>query len=251
MRLLALLTFLIITPKLAWSQTTFNYGPELGISISKFPSRNEYSIESRGDRITEKTLPLVSPLIGFQGQVIIKNHLQLTGSLQYQKIGERYYYHRDGNNLLYGGTYTSDEWKNQTFQKLCLPLTLGYVFKIGKQQSSIFAGIRPNLLFSGDYYYKTKLDDHSDNSKDFSRVYEFNPLQSDETEIPAKRFRNQVLIGASTGINQSLKMILSFSVGQSINYSQYSPYSSESNSGKSLLNSDIGISLAYLLKSAL
>jgi len=251
MRLLALITFLITIPKMAWSQTNFNYGPELGISISQFSSKNEYNIESRGDRITEKKMPIVSPVVGFKGQVIIRSHLQLTGSLQYQKIGERYRYHRDGNNLLYGGTYTSDEWKNQTFQKLCLPLTLGYLFKTGKQQSSIFVGIRPNLLFSGNYYYKTKLDDHSDNSKDFSTVYEFNPLQSDETEIPAKRFRNQLLIGASTGINQSLKMILSFSIGQSINYSQYTPYSSESYSGKSLLNSDIGISFAYLLKPAI
>ena len=154
-RLLTLLALLLTFSRTGWTQTSFKYGPELGVSVSQLPKINSYNVESRGDQVSEKTVPLISPLLGFYGQVILKKHLQFTGSLQYQITGKRYHYHRDGNDLLDGGTYTSDEWENQTFQKLCLPLTIGYLFRTAKLQPSIFAGIRPNFIFSGKYYQKS------------------------------------------------------------------------------------------------
>jgi len=246
-QLIGLFAFLLLIPEQGWAQVSFNYGPELGISISRFPSSDSYTIESRDDKVSVKLLPLISPVIGFHGQILVKNRLQFTGSLQYQMTGERHHYHRDGNDLLYGGTYTSDEWENQTFQKLCLPLTIGYLFRTTKLQPAIFAGIRPNFLFSARYYKKNEYNDHEDDTKDVTRVNKFNPLDPSEAELPAKRFRNQVLVGASTLLSQNLKLTLTCNVGHSIIYEQYKSNGFENYSGKSILNSDLNISFAYLL----
>lgn len=240
---------------IGWAQTIFNYGPEFGVSFSQFPQKETYVVKSRGDQVAETTVPVISPLVGFTGQLNVKKHLQFTFHLQYQKVGKRYHYHRDGYDYLYKNKYTSDQWENQMFQKLCLPITMGYTFNIKGQPLSVFLGARPNLIFQGQYYYKSVADYVDDSSapansghQDFTRETEFNPFNPNEAAMPAKRFRNQLLVGASTLIRHNFKLSLTYNLGMSINYAQFKPQGFESFSGKSMLNSDLGISVAYLLK---
>jgi len=140
--------------------------------------------------------------------------------------------------------YTSDTWENQTFHKLCLPLTIGYTFKIWKIQPTVFVGLRPNLFLTGKYYYKSVFD-ATDNTEDQFRENEYNPV--DQAEIPINRLNNQLLIGFSTLIGEQLKISLTYNKGQEIHYSEYEQYGWEKHYSY-LKNSDYGLSLSYFFK---
>jgi hypothetical protein len=229
------------------AQTLLNYGAELGLSFSHFPQKDSYNIGTT-DYVTTKTNPLISPIIGLNGQMKIKKHFQLTLGIQYQMIGTSYYYHRDGRvprdpGIPASFTYTSDELEKQTYHKLCLPLTIGFILKIGKIQPSVFIGVRPNLFLAGRYYSKFVFD-ATDNSQDQTIEIEYDPLDSKQTSMPLKQFDDQLLYGLSVCIGQHFKISLSKNSGKQLYYSE----SSISCFVTSFYNRDYNITLIYFLK---
>jgi len=181
----------------------------------------------------------------------IKKHFLFTAGLQYQLTGQRYHYHRDGRiprdySIPAFFTYTYDKWEQQTFHKLGLPLTIGYTFKIGKAQPSIFIGFRPNLFLTGKYYYKSVFD-ATDNSEDETRENEYNPVDPDQAGEPVKRLNNQLLIGLSALIGQHFKINLNYNRGLDIYYSEYEQTGWEPRYTY-FQNSDFGLSVTYLLR---
>ncbi len=247
---LTILTVLLTASQFGWTQTTFNYGTELGFSFSHFPTVKERT--NMTDLITTETNPLISPLVGFYGQLTIKKHLQFTTGLQYQMTGTRYHLHRDGRiprdaSIAPFYYYTQDDWENQTFHKLCLSLTVGYTFKIGKAvRPSIFIGLRPNLFLVGNYNSKVVID-ATDNSEDYEYENEHNPVDPDETAIPVDKFKTQYLLGLSTSIGQRFRIALTYNFGKDISYAQYPPAGGEV-WVKSMTGKDFGIILTYFLK---
>lgn len=241
---LFLLTLITLTnfSQVGQAQTNFKYGVELGFAFSQFPKSNSYIIQTRNDKVTGTTIPLLSPLIGLKTELTIKKHIQFGAGFQYQITGERYHYHRDGNDLLYGATYRTDVWENQTFQKLCLPLTAGLTIKIWKIQPTIFIGYRVNYFLSGKYYSKSVFD-HDDSSRDITSEIEFNPLDRNEIEVTVKHLQRQFLYGFSNSIGQHLKISVTVNSGRSILYSQ----SAISCLGYSFQNNDYLATVTYLL----
>lgn len=227
------------------AQVALNYGVELGIAFSQLPKTNSYNIKIRNDKVTEKTAPLLSPLIGLTSELRIKKHLYFAVGLQYQKSGQRYHYHRDGNDLLYGGTYRSDTWENLTIHKICLPISIGYSFKLWKLKPTLFIGFRPCNFLAGKHYTKNKFD-HDISSKDITNENVFNPLAVNETGYRnIQRNQNQLSVGVNTLINQHLKFSVSFHSGAQLYYAE----NSTSCFGYSLHNNDCVVSMAYLFSS--
>lgn len=240
---------LATTSQFGLAQTTFNYGPELGFSFSHFPTKDEHT--NITDLITTKTNPLISPLIGFFGQLTIKKHFQFMAGLQYQMTGTRYYSHKDGRiprdpNIPAFFYYTQDEWEQQTFHKLCLPMTVGCSFIMGKVQPSIFFGFSPNFILTGNYYSKLVID-ATDNSEDYESENKYNPVDPDDAGIPVDKYTSQLLFGLSVSIGQHIRITLNYKFGQDISYAQYPPSGGEVWM-TSMKNRDFGISVTYLLK---
>jgi len=236
--LLAMASFMAFS-KIGHAQTTFKFGPEMGIGISQFSKENSYVIQSRNDQVKEKRSPVYGPLLGFTTELTVNKYFQFNAGLQYQKTGERYYYHRDGNDLLYNATYQSETWEDQTFHKLCLPLSAGLTLKAWKFQPAVFVGYRPNFFLSGKNSYKFNFD-HEDPARDEDSKIEFNPVN---VEFPFRKFRNQFFLGVSSNLGQQLKISLIYNSGKEIlyqegNYPGCRPYSFK--------NNDFLFSIAYL-----
>lgn len=245
-----ILVILLTISKFGLTQIWYNYGIELGPSFSQFSKSDSY-IEST-DRVTIKSNPIISPLIGLTGQLIIKKHLQVSIGLQYQMIGMQYNYHRDGriprnNNpaLFY---YTQDDNEKQLFHKLCIPLIFGYKFKVLKMQSTIFIGYRLNRFITGEYSFKTNFNATID-SEDYKYEYKFNPVNPNETAFTMITYSQQFLIGISTSLGQHITISFYFNKGQIITYSRYMSFGTEDCIGMGFNNSEFGINVTYYLKS--
>ena len=225
-------TLLIILANLSlrgFTQIVINYGPELGFSTS---------IKERSDDGwwgSSKSTALFSPVIGLAGQINITNHLQLTSGFQYEMIGSR------KHTLI----SPSNEYREKiTFHKLCIPLTMGFRFNKKKLHPSIFIGIKPNFFLYGKYYTESNYSPYPIN------IVEYNPLNPNQAEMPAKRFKNQYIFGLAGNIRQNLNITASVNIGKDIEFAQHKPQNpNDSFIGRiSLQNIDCGISLIYLYK---
>ena len=138
-------------PQYVSPQVSFNYGPELGVSLSQLPRVHKKTVLT--DDFSESTRPVISPVIGLSGQLKINKHFQFTVGIQYQMSGKRYHYHRDGRiprtySIPARYTFTLDKWEDQVFHKLSMPLNIGYIFNRSNVQPAIFIGYRPNLFLT-------------------------------------------------------------------------------------------------------
>lgn len=217
---LSLIVFLTFS-QVGQSQTIFNYGIELGVAFSQFPQNKSYIIQERNDIVSETTNPLYSPLLGLTSNLTIKKHFQLSAGIQYQMIGERYHYHRDGNDLLYNATYKHDQWRNQTFHKLCFPVSAGLTIKVWKLQPSFYIGYRPNYIIAGKYYYKNVFD-HEDLSKSSTTEKKLNIFDTNDFELPPKKFNSQFFYGISIPYGH-YEFTINYYKGVQITYAEYKP----------------------------
>jgi len=226
----------------AKAQVTFKYGIETGIAISHFPIKNSWNDtfvldSSKIDKIKERWNPLYSPFLGFNTEITFKKYLQFNVGLHFQTTGTRYFYQVDGYDNLYGGTYTCDEWEEQTYLKLCLPVSAAFKFRIRKIYPSVFIGYSGNYFLTGKYYYKV-VTNHEDNTHNYFYEHTFNPLK---IEFPVKRLSRQIFCGASCQIKQNLKITASIMSGGWLIFSEYG-YPSH---GYIFENQDYTLTLTY------
>ncbi len=205
---------------LSKAQTLFKYGIEVGYSVPKAPEyKHESYYQNEGSvKVTITRKNIASPLVGLAADLVIKKNLQLAFGVQYQKIGTSYHDAREGENRYMNFTYTSDLRIDQTFYKLCIPVSIGYRIKIWKFAPSFYVGVRPNYLLKGQYSSKGVYD-YSIDSLDASYSYQFNPLDFTQTDAPARRLQLQTFYGFSTFIGQYIKLGFTANSGGSINYS--------------------------------
>jgi|GEM_PF-1338443 len=205
-----------ITIQVSFAQITFNFGPELGLAISRFP-KNE-SIKSGTDNATKKTSPLYSPLVGIHIQMVVKKLFLFTSGIQYQMTGQHYTFHNEGFDTQNQLPFIADIDEKQTFQELCLPLSAGITFPFLKLHLSIYGGWRLDYFFSGKYFNKTTVD-YSKNSIDVNETTEFNPLKKDECVLNVKPFNNQLFYGISVSKGR-FEVAVNRYVGKKISYSR-------------------------------
>jgi hypothetical protein len=229
------------------SQSKSQVGIELGIAFSQFKTGNE--ISQYGETTTTTIKPVISPLIGISKDWPLTKHLRIITGLQFQMTGKRSY------------TYTyfpmtasySKEWQTIKMHKLCLPVLLGYEFRIGNFKPSLYLGLRPNILLAGSTYWKfheiVVLSPGDENSIDFNESQ--NVFEKNEYYIPPKRIFNQFCVGLSMSINQNFKININYNMGHNyytsifVEHGNYSTYSWREKI--SIPSSDCVISINYFL----
>lgn len=242
-KLLCILSFMISVQMIA--QSTFKFGPELGMSITQFRETKSYIIKERNDAVTEVRESIYSPLLGITSECTFKKYIYVSVGLQYQKSGFRYRYHRDGNLVYSGETYTTDQWMEQKFSKLCLPVAIGLTIKLGKFQPAIFAGWRPNYFVKGSHYEK-QISDYVNPEDDYSNESSFDPFNSQETGAYARRYHGQRFFGISSSIGPGFKLTVTYNKGGSLLYAR----DAQSDIANGYRNNDYVASLAWQFSTA-
>jgi hypothetical protein len=244
--LLKILFLLLIYPQIGISQSKSSIGFELGIAISQFKTENV--VYESGETRTTKIRPIISPLIGISKDWPLKKHFQITTGLQYQIAGYKSYCYTD-----YTATeYYSEEWETFKMHKLCFPLTLGYIFKIGKISPSFYLGVRPNIILSGNIWSKYhSIIIYQDRTDNMDVENELNLFDRNEYFIPPKRISNQFCFGLSTSIGQHIKFNINYTIGYNyykniyVSRGNYSTYTWSEKT--SIPSCDYIISLKYIL----
>ena len=207
-KLSVLLIIFLTFQSLGLSQTTSNFGLEAGITFSQFPDENIVyeSYETR----TTKINPIISPLIGISKNWQLRKHIKFTTGLQYHMAGYKSYCFTD-----YTATeYYSEDWETFKMHKLCTPLTLGYVFKLGKIKPAFYLGVRPNIILSGNIYSKYhSIIVYPDRIDNMDIEDERNLFEENEHYVPPKRVFNQLSFGLSTLIGQYFTVNLNCNIG--------------------------------------
>lgn len=212
--LILLATFLLSEMQ---AQPIFNFGPEVGLTVSQFPEKDNYT--TINDDAQSKTMPLFGPLAGIQAQLILRKLFLFTTGLQFEMAGNRYTFHNDGtdpNN--FNLAFTGDITENQTYNKICLPLSAGITFPLFKVHISMYGGWRGNYFLNANYYKKTVVTYPAKPDFDYTTVTDVSPLKEEECPVNINPINNQVYFGLSVSKGR-LEYVLNFCSGQEMIYS--------------------------------
>jgi Outer membrane protein beta-barrel domain len=220
-RLLICFILLILT-KICTAQNGSIVGVDLGMSFSQFPTKSDWDeIDKSG---TIKINPLISPLLGVTKEWNIFRHFQIKCGVQYQMSGARNYEYTKYTWPVINDYY--ETWEKIKIHKFCIPITLGYTFKIDKVRPCIFFGTRLNYILSANEYSKQHtrnepdtpsipLDEYSEQNMNLYNSNLVVPTFAQYVHyIPPKRIFNQLCVGVSTAIGQNIKINLSYNLGR-------------------------------------
>lgn len=243
----AIILLVLIPSQIVIPQSKSTVGIELGIAFSQFKTGND--ISQYGETVTTTIKPVISPLISVSKDWPLAKHLKIITGLQYQMTGKRSYVY---TYYPFSASY-SREWETIKMHKLCLPVSLGYEFKIGNFQPFLYLGLRPNILLAGSTYSKFHeiviLSPGDQNSIDYNE--EQNLFNKNEYYIPPKRIFIQYSIGLSTSISRHFKININYNRGYNyytsifVEHGNYSTYSWREKF--SIPSSDYVISIKYIL----
>jgi Outer membrane protein beta-barrel domain len=229
----------LVFSQIGFAQTVSSFGLEVGISFSQFPRHEVNDFINNGFQKI-KINPLIGPLIGISKNWILSKYFHLTSGLQYQMAGRRYHYYTRSQNIY----DKSDEWKNLTIHKICLPLALGYIFRVGKTKPSIYLGVRPNIWLSAKVLNKYQgYDSHIEIRENlFDKIAAY----VDDYK-PPKRLLCQFSTGLSSPVGQHLQININFNYGHNYYVATYSPTGAHYTITQetSITSSDYIISIVY------
>jgi hypothetical protein len=215
----------------AFAQVRFQAGPEIGYAIRYLPQQHSYRTDE-GESVKEIYLPKFNPVLGFNGAMRLGNHGIVQASLQYQLTGSVIKIQFEATDSL--GTYRSVYSYSHRFHKLCLPLTLGYDFPLGKFRPFIALGYRAGVVVYGQEVRRLQYQDFEDRSNDTDEKHEFRPR--------IDRWAGQLLLSVGTQWKDQFCLSLNAAVGK-VRYLG-DPYFLESNIG---VYRDVYATLAWRL----
>lgn len=187
---LKLLAGILLFSQITMAQTVSTLGLELGLTFSQFPKREVMDFQN-GTNMKININPLIGPLIGISKKWILSKHFNLTTGIQYQMAGRKYHTYEQAYNI------SSSE--NLIINKICMPIDLGYGFKIGKIKPSFYIGVRPNIWLSAKRSYGGEFVENL-----FAKNYGYKP---------PKKLVCQVTTGFSSPIGQHLQIKINFNYG--------------------------------------
>jgi len=200
-----------------FAQITYNFGPELGIAVSRFPTSSSSTIGN--DKITEKYTPLLGPLAGIHAQMVVKKLFLFTTGLEYNMCGQKYTYHEDGIDASHSNTpFTTDIVEKQSFQKICFLLSVGCTFRLFKLHFSLYGGWRPNYFITGKYD-NTTTTKSSLSTLNTSSETTYNPLDKNVCYSPVNHFNQQYYCGISIS-KRRFELAFNYCMGFKILYYQ-------------------------------
>ncbi len=198
----------ILTVGTLHAQVSMNIAPEIGMF--------------KRDRKTDFLPPnKISPVLGAEAQVIYKEKFFASIGVQYQTIESsslyiKYHYFFGSNNTL--NLQRSHSAEGYSFQKINIPILVGYKFINSKIAPSIFIGYKPNFLFRGNYYKKYSAYIEGQGFIQGINVNQ-NPLNKNEMTIEgakASGFTSQITIGTAVTFLDRYELGLSYCYGNHI-----------------------------------
>jgi hypothetical protein len=179
-------------------------------------------------------------LIGLIGDWTFRKHFQFSSGIQYQITGK----HSHELDVSSNNSQT-EIWREFKFHKLCIPITIGYLFSVNKVRPSVYCGLRPNIFLYGRLSEKY-LDTYWTGHTYTLGVEKWNPFDRDQVHKTARRITNQCLIGISTAIGSHFKFSINYNVGNN-KYVRYNHPTWDKDIVDSIDNSDFGITISYRL----
>lgn len=217
----SIICFFLIYPSLnSIAQNASLIGLELGVSFSQFPDNSNWDETAKYGTI--EIHPMISPLLGISKDWTVLKHIQISGGVQYQMSGNRKYKYTKYTWPVINDYF--EEWRTIKIHKICVPITLGYKFKVNKVNPSIYFGTRPNYILYAFEFNKTHShnepdrpptvpqDEYSENEINIFK-YRFHQIEPYIHYNPPKRLIIQFFAGVSTTIGQKIEINLSYNLG--------------------------------------
>ncbi|MBP8916977.1 MAG: outer membrane beta-barrel protein [Chitinophagales bacterium] len=230
-----LLLLLVFTSFGMFGQMKISYGPELGVNMSGIPIVKEHTAD--GVYVTEtKNLPVISPVIGFYGEIQFGKHFLISSDLSYKKVGytDNIVRYRD-----YTPEITNETYVEQKFDVVSVPIMLGYNFYLGSTQFQIKAGYKFNYFFNGINIKKDNYDEMILTKTD--------PFSSKDYFAPASHLNNQGSLSLGMNIKEKWNLSLFSSLGFDIQYYKFNYYNWCIVYLDNYNNFDLGLNLKYNL----
>jgi hypothetical protein len=225
-KIFILLFLLTIFLQNGFPQTSFYFGPEIGLTRSV----------KRSYENVEQLQPLIYPIIGISGLLKVGNHFQVVSGLQYEMIGSLF---KEQYILKYNPNMTVK------YNKLCIPVIIGISFGSTNIKPVVFFGYRPNILLSGKF-------------KSASWEFDLVPLEYfwgfyHPNNFGPNKFTNQYIFGFSTYFGNNFVIGLTYCTGQKITFGYYIPnnitgYFHDNGTFFSIKNSEYAINIKWLFK---
>lgn len=83
------ITVLLFVVGFLSAQPKISIEPEVGVNSSMFPKAIHAS-PGAGDRVKERNLPLVSPVVGVWATLALKKHFYISAGTQFSRSGQTY-----------------------------------------------------------------------------------------------------------------------------------------------------------------
>jgi hypothetical protein len=208
-----------------------------GFSQIRIESQLEAGLNCSGlPYLNKRYLPVVSPVLGYWTKIKFGNRFSYMLGVQYLKVGEKAYEHTDRVNEYHN--YTSEQWKSISFQKVSVPLTIGYDFKVNGKAATVYLGIKRNYFLNGKIKERSKFNDRN-NPENNSDITNFDdPFREGTFIYPARRWNKGFFIGYAVALGKRTNLNLNYSMFQ---YSHYN----RGCYGYSYSNNDLTLSLKY------
>lgn len=243
----------VVPKKSSDKKNIFNYALEIGIDMVQWTVKQDNP--NNTDSYTEynKTYSKPAPIIGIAISTTLHKHLILTGDFQYRKMNFIEHRHSDASDSIL--EITDDAFHKQVFEKLCLPITVGYQF--GKKiHPTIYLGIEPNYIFKGtiSQYENFVIDSagkiiYWQNSSNWYvpgilETLSVNPFDPIQFARPASHWNTQVTGGFAISFLKHFQFNAGLHFGSAINFYD----SSGANYIGVGYNADFSFTIKYYLK---
>ncbi len=214
-----------------YAQNKFHIGIQGGISAGT-------TMQTKGNNQSySETIAGILPSAGFRLSYSITEKLFLQSGLSFQQLKYSTYSYSEG--MLSDTTaYIRQEWHNQSFSKLVIPLTLHYT----SWNNSLFVsgGIRFNHFIYGKDYRKTIYQPGS-----ITNISEtqYNPLN--QSSYFEQKNSLQYVFGLGYNISAQWQIQGNYCLGKNITYSKTPNANGELLGASALTNSEITFTITY------
>ena len=213
-KLTAIIFFLVVSVscQIAHAQLKISFGTELGINSSGLPESNFEVGRNYWNSYNSTTKPVVSPVFGIWIKTKFKEHFFINLGAQHYQVGYYYENHTVNFDALYPGhSYNNDEWRHLLTQKLSIPLSVGYDFKIRKMKLGLFVGFSKNYMLNASYYDNERMIKNYHPIENYIEEHFSFPFDKSNYEFASKRWSCNKLIGVNAYVSKKINLSFCYS----------------------------------------
>ena len=208
-----------------------------GFSQIKIENQIELGVNSSGmPHLNKRYMPVISPVVGYWAKIKFGKRFSYNLGIQYLNVGTNNY--EKENRVSEYHDYTTEQWRSISFEKLSVPIVIGYDFKIKKASTTIYFGIKRNYFLKGEVSERFKFVDRNDPSRNSDDTHHVDPFAEGWNMSPVSRWNSGIFVGCAMALSKKTNLNINYSMGQ---YSSYS----RGCFGYSYTNNDLTISLRY------